>query len=127
MKYSVFYMRPEWFSDGSLGGMVYNDPDHERFAKYLPHPARLRQTHAYLTSLEAATGIQGLEQIFHDMQGHIWSPNGEARSLIEARGLSHTSMSTGDVVVDEDGRAFMVAFFGFAAWNSDTARWEDMP
>jgi hypothetical protein len=126
MKYSVFYMRPDWFRDGSLGGLIWNDPDQEKARKYLPHPARLRATHAFLTSVEADEGINGLEQIFHDMQGHIWSPNGEARSLIEARGLSHTSMSVGDAVVDETGKCYLVASFGFIQWNSDVARWEDL-
>jgi hypothetical protein len=40
------------------------------------------------------------------------SPNGEARDLIESKGLAHTSMSVGDVIV-VDGEAHMVANFGF--------------
>jgi hypothetical protein len=46
------------------------------------------------------------------MQGEVWSPNGEARGLIEAKGLLHTSMSVGDVVVGPDG-VHVVAMFGF--------------
>lgn len=39
-----------------------------------------------------------LENIFRECQGEIWSPYGEARDLINALGLTHTSMSVGDVI-----------------------------
>ena len=39
-----------------------------------------------------------LDDIFLDLQGERWSPNGEARNLIRGLVLSHTSMSVGDVV-----------------------------
>jgi len=39
-----------------------------------------------------------LAHLFSDMQGEIWSPNGEARELIFAAGTDHTSMSIGDIV-----------------------------
>jgi len=44
------------------------------------------------------------EDVFMMMQGEVWSPNGEARSLIQKLGLDHTSMSVGDVlrIVDDD-------------------------
>ena len=45
------------------------------------------------------------------MQGEIWSPNGEAYSLIKKTG-THTSMSVGDVI-ELDGEAFLVDTFGF--------------
>jgi hypothetical protein len=47
------------------------------------------------------------------MQAELWSPNGEARPLIYAKGLQHTSMSIGDVIVDEMGKTFVVASIGF--------------
>ena len=46
------------------------------------------------------------------MQAEVWSPNGEARALVQSKGLGHTSMSVGDVAV-VDGKAFVVASFGF--------------
>jgi hypothetical protein len=46
------------------------------------------------------------------MQGEQWSPNGEARELIRSLGLSHASMSIGDVVEDEHGH-FYAVFVGF--------------
>ena len=47
------------------------------------------------------------------MQGENWSPNGEARPLIAQLDLSHTSMSIGDVAVDEVGIAHLVTACGF--------------
>jgi len=48
------------------------------------------------------------------MQGEIWSPNGEARPLIESLGLSHTSMSVGDVFEDEStGKLYLCEFYSF--------------
>jgi hypothetical protein len=43
-----------------------------------------------------------LDDAFWQMQGENWSPNGEARPLIQSLGLSHTSMMVGDVIQDED-------------------------
>jgi hypothetical protein len=39
------------------------------------------------------------EYLWRKYQGEVWSPNGEAAPLVEALGLSHTSMSVGDVIV----------------------------
>lgn len=55
-----------------------------------------------------------LEGAYFEMQGEVWSPNGEARGLIEALGLHHTSMSVGDVLHEiETGKFYEVAMSGF--------------
>jgi hypothetical protein len=54
-----------------------------------------------------------IADVWHTMQGEIWSPMGEARSLIKALGLEHTSMSVGDLIVDEEGSVFEVDRIGF--------------
>ncbi|MCG3207264.1 MAG: hypothetical protein FOGNACKC_00864 [Anaerolineae bacterium] len=59
----------------------------------------LPDTHAYITTV--AKSELGL--VFVWMQGENWSPNGEARPIIERAGVAHTSMMTGDVVKDPDG------------------------
>jgi len=53
-----------------------------------------------------------VNQIFYIMQGENWAPRGEANDLIRARGLRHTSMSVGDIIV-VGGRGWMVAGAGF--------------
>lgn len=95
MIYKVWYMRPDWFRDGICGEV--------------PDPAKLQATHIMLREVEAAS----LDQVYAMMQGEIWSPNGEARGLIESKGLAHTSMSVGDVIEAEGGIMWVVASVGF--------------
>lgn len=56
----------------------------------------IKETHALVKSVRAADP----EEVYVKMQGEVWSPNGEARDLIESLGLKHTSMSVGDIVHD---------------------------
>jgi hypothetical protein len=73
----------------------------------LPDPKNLKKTHVLLGSIKGTD----LDRIFYVMQGEIWSAKGEAYSLIKDSGLSHTSMSVGDVIeigdkvhiIDRDG------------------------
>lgn len=59
----------------------------------------LPETHVFVKEVQA----ESLGQVFHLMQGEIWSPGGEARPLIKRLGLHHTSMSVGDVAQAGDG------------------------
>lgn len=92
--YQVYYMRPSFFRDGIMG------VDYLKERSMLPSFASLSVTHAKVRTLDA----RGPNEVFSTMQGEIWSPNGEARLIIEAAGLQHTSMSVGDCVVERDGR-----------------------
>ena len=74
----------------------------------LPNPKELGKTHILLGKIKEIDP----EQIFYIMQGEIWSPNGEANELIHSKGLVHTSMSLGDVVVT-NGKVMIVDLFGF--------------
>ena len=71
-------------------------------------------THFPLMDVEA----ENLEDVYRIMQGEVWSPNGEARPLIEAAGLTHTSMSVGDVVENlATGKFYTVDGIGFSEMN----------
>lgn len=94
-KYRVWYMRPEHFPDGICGLRK-------------PSIATLGQTHIFLRDVDA----RDLDEVYMQSQGEIWSPRGEARELILAKGLQHTSMSVGDVI-EQDGKFWLVASFGF--------------
>jgi hypothetical protein len=59
-------------------------------------------SHEYLGFMPA----EGLEELYMKMQGDGWSPEGEARGLIEHLGLCYTSMSIGDVVFDCEDRCW---------------------
>lgn len=101
MKYQVWYMKPDFFRDGICG-------------KH-PNPELLSHTHVHLKEVEATN----LDDVWRQMQAHNWSPNGEARDLIESKGLTHTSMSVGDVIVDEIGWVAVVASMGFNILNGN--------
>jgi hypothetical protein len=98
-KFQIWYMKPDFFRDGICGIR-------------LPNHKNLSDTHVMLKMLELDGG---LDAVFREMQGEVWSPNGEARELIKSKGLQHTSMSVGDVIVDDVGNAHVVLTFGFKA------------
>lgn len=55
--------------------------------------ANLLDSHVYVKDIKARdVGVAWIK-----MQGENWSPNGEASEMLKAKGLSHTSMSIGDV------------------------------
>jgi hypothetical protein len=101
-KFQIWYMKPEWFPRGVMGTQ--------------PNATDLAATHVPLKSVTIENSTPNpLEYVYHQMQGEIWSPNGEARELIKSKGLQHTSMSVGDVIVDDVGNAHVVAASGFKA------------
>lgn len=100
---SVWYMKPEHFREGICG--LFSHP----VGGGEPKPLKLHETHVHLRNVQAAD----LNEVYALQQAEVWSPNGEARDLIAAKGLQHTSMSVGDVIVDKNGEAWVVASFGF--------------
>jgi hypothetical protein len=59
-----------------------------------------------------------MNDVFWQMQGEVWSPNGEARQIIKDFGLTHTSMMSQDVIYDAEKDAyFMVKPIGFEQIN----------
>ena len=65
-------------------------------------------THRFVREVDAPDR----DRVFGLMQGEVWATHGEARELIASLGLSHTSMSVGDVIHDIDGW-WMCADFGW--------------
>ena len=72
-------------------------------------------THTPLVQVEA----EDINDVFGRMQGEVWSsgPNQEwAQGLIKKLGLSHTSMSMGDILIDdESGQAYYCDTVGYVA------------
>jgi hypothetical protein len=93
-------MKPTWFREGIMGEK--------------PDAANLSATHVHLMDLSTAEtpDAPDLERIWIAMQGENWSRNGEAIGLITSKGLQHTSMSVGDVII-VDGTTYVAATFGF--------------
>ena len=76
----------------------------------------LGSSHARLSEVEA----DSLDEAWRQMQAEHWSPNGEARHLLERLGLSHTSMSVGDVIQDENGTYWECLDLGWRPVQDDT-------
>ena len=95
MKYQIWYMKPSFFR-----GIVGTSPD----------PNDLSATHVHLKDIEA----DSREDAFDRMQAGIWSPNGEALDLIQSKELQRTSMTIGDVLVDETDAVYLVTGIGFS-------------
>jgi hypothetical protein len=70
--------------------------------------ADIGKTHALLGKVSETNP----EKVFSMMQGEKWSPEGEADPLLESKGLWHTSMSMGDIVVT-NGMYLIVDSYGF--------------
>ena len=96
MKYNVWYMTPDFFPFGVMGKLPYTSE-------------RLSETHTFVKEVEA----EHLDDVFLAMQAERWSPNGEARSLIESKGLQHTSMTVGDAIVTDSKELWVVSSRGF--------------
>ncbi len=79
-----------------------------------PQPFSLK-THVHAATLEA----ENLEEVFHKLQAEHLAP--EDAAALRARGTQHTSMSVGDVVIDELGHAHQVMPIGFRQLDPETA------
>jgi hypothetical protein len=102
--YSVYYMRAEFFCDGIRG---YNWLKQNN---RLPNAADLTKTHVFLKLIEG----RNPQDVYFRMQGESWSPTGEAREFVASKGVRHTSMSVGDIVVDHNCRVgFILDRTGF--------------
>ena len=98
----IWYASPESYRDSSMG---YAWLEKEGM---LPDPDNLGSSHVLLGKISE----RDLNQIYRIMQGENWSPEGEANSFIRSKGLHHTSMSIGDIIV-VGGKTLMVDRSGF--------------
>lgn len=101
--FDIWYMKPGFFPYGVRGFVSV------RANGMVPDPNRLQDTHIFLTKVNA----ENVEDAFVKMQGENWSPNGQAQDLIIGKGLMHTSMAVGDIIVDDNGVVFFVDNVGF--------------
>ena len=86
-QYQIYYARqPTYRPSGQLGTPLLT-------------VSGLQHSHVLLATVEADSRGDALLR----MQAENWSPHGEARPLIERLGLTHTSMSVGDVLRGKEG------------------------
>jgi hypothetical protein len=98
-----------WYWKKELAMSALSNFQNDFFFNVVRNNTHLDETHAHLGDIR----LTDLEDIYRTMQGEIWSPNGEAKELIQEKGVGHTSMSIGDVVVLQDGSRHMVYANGF--------------
>jgi len=99
----IWYYKPGQSRDLGMGSewMLKKMP------KAMPDPNNLKKTHTLLGTLKETN----LNKIYEMLQGMFWSPNGEARELINDLDLDHTSMSVGDII-KTPSRTVMVDGYG---------------
>ncbi len=85
----VWYMKPSHFGDLIMGYEWCQQQD------MLPDSENLEATHILLGKVSGTN----LEALWATLQGENWSPKAEAVDLIRSKGLQHTSMSVGDILV----------------------------
>ena len=101
----VWYIRPDsiWRDTMMFAG-YRTPPDLKGWSV-----AALAESHTLLGKVAS----EDEEGLWTALQGENWSPQGEARELILGKGLRHTSMMMGDIIVLPDGTARMAASIGF--------------
>lgn len=104
MSLEIWYAKPEFIRDTMMGPDFLKEHRPELLAQLCRN---IDSTHTFVMDFDSSS----MDLAFIAMQGENWSPNGEARPLIEKLGLSHTSMSVGDIILG-DGM-WMVDRFGF--------------
>lgn len=60
------------------------------------------------------------DEVLRLMQGEVWSPNGEAFEMIDALGLTHTTIRDGDVI--QIGNRYLLVDGGFRFVNLFSGR-----
>lgn len=99
--FSIFYRNEPNFCENNL--LNSSAPWHEKREYILDNYTQL-----------GSYSAEDLNEVYDHYQAENWSPNGEARGLISSLGLTHTSMSVGDLIYSsEERKLFEVASCGF--------------
>jgi hypothetical protein len=113
--YRIWYMAPEASAALVAANLVQNaldrHPQQRMTRELVPHTHRCV---ALIWTSDDEDKQETLNRIYHWFQAENWSANGEARPLIKALRLAHTSMSIGDIIEHiAANRFWIVADFGF--------------
>ena len=96
--FTILYTNPESSRDLGMGLEFVCHHSEELYVKLM---ANILSTHVPLATIR----VQDLNEIYLIMQGENWSSGGRestAQAWIKQLDLSHTSMSVGDLVIDND-------------------------
>ena len=103
-KYGIYYARqPTYLASGQFGTPLLT-------------VSRLPASHVRVCDIQA--GSRG--DVWLAMQAENWSPYGESTPLLQRLGLTHTSLSIGDAIKDEDGVFWECVEWGWRRIQDDT-------
>jgi hypothetical protein len=114
----VWYMSPNHFRDGICGAKPDRNnlgATHIKLGAIAPCPSGPSSSpeRAAILKTLGQYSVNELDEVWQKLQGEFWSPNGEARTMLRALGLKHTSMSVGDCFRFANGEVWIVAAVGF--------------
>lgn len=89
---------PVFLQPGSNGPEIWERALVERRCSIQSTHVEVGRVHCPAAKGGAKARNQWLKALFSAMQASCWTPDGEARTLMLKRGLSHASMSIGDIV-----------------------------
>ena len=92
-----------WYWKDSYASLSFGF-DYAEKENILPSCKDLEKTHIKLGTLAETNK----ERIYQSLQGEVWSPNGEATKLVRSLGISHTSLSVGDIIKLPNGICYFV-------------------
>jgi hypothetical protein len=98
----IWYAKDEYTRDSFMGY------DWLEKNGILPDVKNLRKTHVFIGRIHESN----LNKVYRMMQGEEWSPNGEARTMLQRKGIGHTSMYIGDIVIS-NSKVMMADRSGF--------------
>ena len=90
----------------------------------------LEATHVHVHNVQvnAEAGAWGdeLGTVYHMMQGEVWSSSLQARQILRRRGVGHTSLSIGDVVIMPNDKVWECTEGGWRAvgWLEMAGIWK---
>jgi len=117
----VWYMTPDFFPQGISGAKPNHDPKNLHWTHILLGTIQPRLWQSVVDD-NVATIQESLQATYNALQGENWSPDGEARELIQEKGLRHTSMSVGDCFKLPNGEVWIVAPTGFTKLGTENLR-----
>lgn len=87
-----------WYWKENLGHEMMKGVEYLKRAHLFPNINNLERTHVLIGSIAETDP----EKIFSLMQAESWSPQDQARSMIEKLRVGHVSMTTGDIIVSQN-------------------------
>lgn len=88
----VWYVNPNFHRSFCMGARMAAEFDNNFI-----DITDMTKTHVLVGSFAGSPDLTA-DDVAGIMQGECWSPNGEARDLIQSLGLHHTSFMSGDVI-----------------------------